>query len=171
MRVNFIEPALKEGHYCWLIDLGGRLVGVHAQTGWCVRIDKRILALDAESNFVPLVPLLDAPEADFSAFLKKSAEATPALARQILAFPKKTLLKHVFNTSYSGYWPERAINWLAADEMLWPQFQKDLEAFSVNKVMPQTARQRARRMLRAIACYRDDLFPRPSLSQPVPLYG
>ena len=148
MKARLIEPMLEEGSYCWLIDLGGRLVGVHAQTGWCVRVEDRVIALDSESKFVPLGPVLDVPEADFAAFLKRAAVAAPAWSRLVQSFPKETLLKHVFHTSYSSYWPERALDWLAADQELWPLFRDELKAFSTNKVMPQSARQHAERMLR-----------------------
>lgn len=147
--MRLIEPMLEEGACRWLIDLGGRLVGVHAQTGWCVRVEDRVIALDEESKFVPLWPVLDVSEADFAAFLRRAAAAAPAWSRLVQSFPKETLLKHVFHTSYSSYWPERALDWLAADQELWPRFRDELKAFSTNKVMPQGARQHAQRMLRA----------------------
>lgn len=149
MKARLIEPMLQEGSYCWLIDLGGRLVGVHAEAGWCLRVEGRVIALDAESKFVPLGPVLDLPEADFAAFLKRTAAAAPAWSRVVQSFPKETLLKHIFHTSFSSYWPERALDWLAADQDLWPRFREELQAFSKNKVMSQGTRQHARRMLQA----------------------
>lgn len=105
--------------------------------------------LDAESKFMPLGPLLDVPEAEFSAFLQRTARANPLRAQQVLAFPKEALLKHTFHTAHSSYWPERALDWLAADQGLWPQFRDELKKFSTNKAMPQAARQHAQRLLRA----------------------
>lgn len=149
MKVKLIEPVNETGSYCWLIDLEGRLVGVQSDTGWCLCIDDRVTILDSESKFVLLGPLLDVPEADFSAFLKRvSATTTPSWSNLIQAFPKEMLLKHIFHTSYSSYWPERALSWLAADQLLWSNFRDELKAFSTNKAMPQAARQRARKMLR-----------------------
>ncbi|WLE58853.1 hypothetical protein GIY62_17360 [Burkholderia plantarii] len=148
MKARLIEPMLEDGQYCWLIELGERLVGVHAQTGWCMRVDDRVIALDEESKFVPLGPVLDVPGVEFFAFLQRAAVAAPNWAELLLAFPKETLLKHVFHTSYSSYWPERALSWLIADQALWPRFGDELKAFSTNKVMPQGARQHAQKMLR-----------------------
>src|SRR4051794_11911646 len=33
MKTRLIEPVLEAGSYCWLIDMGGRLVGVHSKAG------------------------------------------------------------------------------------------------------------------------------------------
>ena len=148
MNVRLIEPAIEEGSYCWLVELGTRRVGVDAQAGWCMRIDDRVVMLDAESKLMPLGPLLGVPQAEFSAFLQRAADALPLWAQRVRAFPKEALLKHIFHTSHSSYWPERALDWLAADQELWPQFRDELEAFSTNKVMPQAARQHAKRILR-----------------------
>lgn len=150
MNLRLIEPAVEEGSYCWLVELGPRRVGVHAQSGWCVRIDDRVVVLDAECKLMPLEPLLDVPEAEFSAFLQRVAKAMPMRAQHVLTFPKEVLLKYVFHTAYSSYWPERALNWLAADQGLWPQFHDELKTFSTNKIMSQAARQQAKRLLRAI---------------------
>lgn len=148
MNVRLLEPAIEEVSNCWLIDLGGRFVGVQAHAGWCVRIEDRVMALDDESKFVPLGPLLEVAAAEFLAFLQRAALAKPAYGQQILGFPKEMLLKHIFHTSYSSYWPERALAWLAADRSLWPCFQEELLLFSQNKVMPQAARQHAKQMLK-----------------------
>lgn len=150
MELKLLDPAIEDGSYCWLISLGGSFIGVHAEAGWCVRIDDSVLVLDAESKFVPLGPLLEMQPGEFSAFVQRAAATNPRFARQISGFPRETLLKHIFHTSYSSYWPERALNWLAADQGLWPQFNDELKAFSTNKVMPQAARQHAQRLLRAV---------------------
>jgi hypothetical protein len=151
MNVRLLEPAIEEISNCWLIDLGGRFVGVQAHAGWYVRIEDRVMALDDESKFVPLGPLLDVAAEVFSAFLQRSALAKPAYSQQILGFPKELLLKHIFHTSYSSYWPERALAWLAADRSLWPHFQEELHLFSQNKLMPQAARQHAKQLLKQMA--------------------
>jgi hypothetical protein len=149
MNVRLIEPAIEDGSYCWLVELGAHRAGINAESGWCVRLDGRIVTLDTESNLMPLGPLLDVPEAEFTAFLQRSAKAMPLRAQQVLAFPKEALLKHIFHTSHSSYWPERALAWLVADQGLWSQFKDELKTFSNNKVMPQAARQHATRLLRA----------------------
>lgn len=87
--MRLIEPLLEEGACRWLIDLGGWLVGVHAQTGWCVRVEDRVIALDEESKFVPLWPVLDVSEADFAAFLRRAAAAAPAWSRLVQSFPQR----------------------------------------------------------------------------------
>lgn len=151
MKLTLIEPAIVDGPYCWLVDLNGPRVGVHAQAGWCVRTADRELRLDAEEKLVPLGPLLDLPAATFAAFLDRAAAAHPAHAEAIRAFPRQALLKHVFHTSFSSYWPERALAWMADDPASWPAFAEELTRFSENKAMPQGARQQAARMSRSAA--------------------
>lgn len=150
MELQLLESVNDEGTYCWLIDIGGLLVGVHAESGWCVRINESVLVLDAENKYVPLGPLLEVPAEKFFAFLEQAAMANPSYGQQIRGFPKETLLKHIFHTSYSSYWPERALTWLATDRALWPKFREELQLFSTNKVMPQAARQHAQKMLQAL---------------------
>lgn len=151
MEVKLLDPAVKDDSYCWLISLGGSFIGVHAQAGWCMCIGDSVLVLDAESKFVPLGPLLEMQPAEFFAFLKTAATTNQYFAHQIEKFPWEMMLKHVFHTSYSSYWPERALVWLETDQALWPKFQNELLTFSNNKVMPQRARQRARNMLRTVS--------------------
>ena len=151
MKLTLIEPAIVDGPYCWLIDLDGPRAGVHARAGWCVRTADRELTLDAEGKLVPLGPLLELPVATFTAFLERSAAAHPAHADAIRAFPRQALLKHVFHTSFSSYWPERALAWMADDPASWPVFADELKHFAENKAMPQGARQQAARMARSAA--------------------
>lgn len=150
MELRLLDPAVEDGSYCWLISLGGSFIGVHAEAGWCVRIDDSVLMLDAESKFVPLGPLLEMQPGEFLVFVQKAAAANPRFAHQISRFPREMLLKHIFHTSYSSYWPERALDWLTEDQRLWSQFKDELKGFSTNKVMPQAARQHAKRLLRVI---------------------
>jgi hypothetical protein len=151
MKITLMEPAIVEGPYCWLIDMDGLRVGVNAQTGWCVRSANADIELDAEEKLVPLGPLLELPVATVTAFLDRAAQAHAAHANAIRAFPMQALLKHVFHTSFSGYWPERALAWMADDPACWPAFAEELKRFSENKAMPQAARQQAARMTRAAA--------------------
>jgi hypothetical protein len=149
MELKLLNPAVEDGPYCWLISLGGSYIGVHAEAGWCVCLDDSVLVLDAESKFVPLGPLLEMQPAEFSAFMQRAAATNPGFAHQIDGFPLEMLLKHIFHTSYSSYWPERALAWLETDQALWSRLQDELETFSKNKVMSQRARQHAQKMLRA----------------------
>jgi len=151
MNLTLIEPAIAEGPYRWLIELDGPRVGVHVESGWCVRMGDLELKLDAEETLVPLGPLLDLPVAMFTAFLNRAAAAHPAHAGAIRAFPRQALLKHVFHTSFSSYWPERALLWMADDPASWPDFADELKRFAENKAMPQGARQQAARMSRSAA--------------------
>lgn len=151
MKLTLMEPALVDGPHCWLIDMDGLRVGVHAQGSWCVRGERGEWRLDAEEELVPLGPLLELPVAEFTAFLERAAQSHPGHAPAIRAFPRHALLKHVFHTSFSGYWPERALAWMADDPACWPAFAEELKRFSDNKAMPQAARQQAQRMSRATA--------------------
>jgi hypothetical protein len=98
MELKLLDPAIEEGLYCWLISLGNSVIGVHAEAGWCARIDGNILVLDAESKFVPLGPLLEIQPGDFSAFVQRAAVTNPRFAQQIGHFPREMLLKHIFHT-------------------------------------------------------------------------
>lgn len=147
MELKLLDPVVEEGPYCWLISLGGSVIGVHAEAGWCARMNGGVLVLDAESKFVPLGPLLEMQPGEFSAFMQRAAAANPRFAQQIGGFPREALLKHIFHTSFSSYWPERALAWLETEQALWPRFQSELLTFSKNKVMPQRARQHAQKML------------------------
>ena len=151
MKLTLMEPALVDGPYCWLIDMDGLRVGVHAHEGWCVRGASGELRLDAEAKLVPLGPLLELPAATFTAFLERAAQSHPVHANAIRAFPRLALLKHVFHTSFSGYWPERALAWMSDDPGSWPLLAEELTRFAQNKAMPQAARQQAQRMSRGTA--------------------
>lgn len=134
--------------YCWLLTIDGRQLGVHLHNGWCMDIDGQMACIDEEYKCVRLLPLLERAPATFAAQLQLAEQTYPAFAASIASFPKLMLMKHVFHTSVSGYWPERALAWLADDASLQPALRHELDAFAHNKVMPQDLRQRAKRMLR-----------------------
>jgi hypothetical protein len=115
-----------------------------------MKLDERLVLFNSEDSCVPLVPILDVDQKDFSAFLQSAAASVPGFAEIIRRFPKELLLKHVFHASFSGYWPERALAWLSADEGLQSRFREELEAFVGNKVMPQGARQKAKRIVQSL---------------------
>lgn len=149
MNLTLLEPVIEDGPYRWLITLGNCVVGVHSESGWCLRLGGNILPLEAESTFVPVEPLLELSANEFRQFLQRSAVGNPSFSQKILGFPTNYLLKHIFHTSYSSYWPERALAWLATEPAAWTEFQQELLKLSENKAMPQKIRHQAYKMLRS----------------------
>jgi hypothetical protein len=150
MKTVFLAPPFVAVPYCWLFEIGLNKLGVHQRDGWCMKLGERIVLLDSEDKCVPLEPILDVDEKLFFNFLQEASLELPAYADSIALFPKVPLLKHVFHTSFSGYWPERAIAWLDADPSIQGLFQDELEKLILNKVMPQGLRQRAKRILQRL---------------------
>lgn len=148
MDARLIDPAIEEASYHWLIAIGDSLFGISSDSGWCMRVRGQIANLDYEDKFMPLGPLLDVKPSEFSAYIDKVAKSYPAIAHWVESFPKEKLLKYVFHSSYSSYWPVRALAWLEADRGLWPNFTAELHKFSANKDMPQSARQKAFKLLK-----------------------
>jgi hypothetical protein len=109
-------------------------------------MEERTIAVDSENKCMYLLPLLELDSVEFFEFLKHAQQRFPQVAESIKNFPKIWLLKHAFHNSVSAYWPERALNWLEKDAALRPFLKEELETFVVNKIMPQQARQRAKRM-------------------------
>ncbi len=151
MDVSFFMPPVDVAPYCWLIEMGSRKLGVHQRDGWCMQLDAQLVFFNSEEKCVPLAPILEVEEKKFFGFLESAAISNPTYSESIRKFPKELLLKHVFHTSFSGYWPERALAWLAADKNLQPLFKDELERFVQNKVMPQGARQEARRIVQSLS--------------------
>jgi hypothetical protein len=155
MNTVFLAPPIEAHPYCWLLEIGSNKLGVHQDAGWCMKMDERVLLLDSEGKCVPLEPILEVEENLFFKFLQDVRKEVPSYADAIDQFPKVMLLKHVFHTAYSGYWPQKALNWLSADSGIQNLFQDELEIFAKNKVMPQAARQQARRILHRLSCITD----------------
>lgn len=148
MRTAFLTPPIAAGQYCWLAELGSNKLGVHIKDGWCMQLGERLFLLDSEDKCVPLEPILEVEESVFFNFLDEARKAFPAYSASIDRFPKVMLLKHVFHTSFSGYWPEKALTWLDADPRIQSLFQEELQIFTEKKTMPQGARQKARKILK-----------------------
>ncbi|WP_210131307.1 hypothetical protein [Stenotrophomonas rhizophila] len=147
--MELIEPAIHEHTFRWLIKGSGVLVGVQLGSGWCVRVAGDVALLDSEREFVPVIPLLNVAFNDFSNFLERASLLNPECREIICNFPFELFLKCVFHTSYSGYWPELALDWLEEQDNCWSKYRVELAAICECKAMPQRARQRAQRMLRA----------------------
>ena len=151
MKITFLALPIEAPPYFWLIEMGSRKLGVHKQKGWCMQLtDGRLILLDSEDRCMPLGPILEIEERKLFDFLEGAAASNPNYSESIRRFPKEFLLKHIFHTSVTGYWPERALVWLAADKTLQPLFKDELEKFIQNKVMPQGARQKAKKIVRSI---------------------
>lgn len=150
MSVRLMDPMIEDAGYRWLISVGENLFGVGNQRIWCMRIRGQVTEMDSEAKFMPLGPLLEVNESEFSSYIERMSKVAPDCAASIREFPKENLLKYVFHTAYSSYWPERALIWLEADKPLWPKFENELRKFSTNKGMSQPARQKALAMLRNV---------------------
>lgn len=150
MEITFLMPPLEASPYFWLIKIGTTRVGVHKFEGWCMQLDGRTVILDSEDKCMPLAPILEIEAKKLFGFLKAAEAYAPDYAEVLHRFPKELLLKHVFHTSFSGYWPDRALAWLIDDSNLQPLFVDELRKFIDNKVMPQGARQRAAKIVKAI---------------------
>lgn len=150
MKVN-LEVTQKSGDpHLWIAEIGRTKVGVHQVDGWCMLLDDKIVPLDSEEHCMPLLPILEIDERQFFDFLQSVSNSNEAYSKVIAKFPKELLLKHVFHTSFSGYWPEKALVWLLDDKDIQPSFREELTQFSENSVMPQGARQRAKKILKAV---------------------
>lgn len=150
MNIDFLAPPCEAAPYCWIFEIGTIKFGVHQTDGWCMKLDERILDFSSENRCVPLGPILDVDEGEFFNLLAGLKRQIPAYADSIDRFPKVMLLKHIFHTSFSGYWPEKALAWLNNDRESQPLFRKELEGLIENKAMPQGVRQRAKKILRTL---------------------
>jgi hypothetical protein len=151
MNTIFLVPPIEASPYLWLVKIGSNKLGVHQDAAWFMKMGDRLLLLDSEEKCVPLEPILEVDVNLFFKFLQDVRKEVPSYADVIDQFPKVMLLKHVFHTAYSGYWPQMALNWLNADPGIQNLFQDELEIFAKNKVMPQAARQQARRILHRLS--------------------
>lgn len=150
MKPAFLMPPIEADPYFWMFEVGSNKLGVHQHVGWCMKLGERIVLLDSEEKCVLLEPILEVEEERLFTFLGDIKKEYPAYAWTIDRFPKVMLLKHVFHTSCSGYWPEKALTWLKTDSSIQNLFHDELERFIENKVMPQDARQRARKILQGL---------------------
>lgn len=145
--ITLLSSPIEESPYCWLVQSGRGKLGVKKDDGWCIRLDGRVIFFDNEEKCVPLVQVLELDKQTFLAFLDDAMSLKPDYAEEIRNFPKLLLIKHVFNSSFSGYWPERALEWILSDQQTQFLLKYELDKFSNNRVMPQRARQIAKRMI------------------------
>lgn len=137
--------------YCWLLDISDRKLGVHAYDGWCMQSHGQVLTIDTGYTCVHLLPVLELGVQDFLEFLVTAELRFPQYAASIRKFPTKSLLREAFNTSRAGYWQTKALDWLENDPTMQQSLKAELEAFTLNKLMPQGSRQTAKRMIRNLS--------------------
>lgn len=150
MKISFLAPPTVLSPYCWLIEMGSRKLGVHQKNGWCMQLEAQVVFFDSEDMCVPLMPILEIDAQQFSDLLANAAIMNHTYSECIIAFPKELLIKHVFRTSCSDYWPERALSWLSFYKTIQSLFKTELEEFVLNKVMSQGVRQKAKKMLKEL---------------------
>jgi hypothetical protein len=150
-KVIPIPPCLQPP-YCWLFIRDEQLIGVHKNNGWCTQLRfKELITFDAEEKFVLMMILLELNPSEFAQHLSEACQSQPEYAHSIRKFPSTQLLKHVFHSSISDYWPQLALNWLNHQPHLLPLFYDELGHMAADKAMSQNLRHRARRMLRSSA--------------------
>jgi len=150
MEITFLIPTQQASPYCWLMKIGSMKLGVHKDNGWCMQFDSQLVFFDSEDKCMPLMPLLEIESKKIFDFLKIVEISASNYSEVVRRFPKELLIKYVFHTSCSGYWPEKALAWLVEDDALQPLFKDELIEFINNKVMPQGARQKAKKLIRTL---------------------
>lgn len=151
MNITFLSPSPIVDPYCWLVEMGSSRLGVHISNGWCMELsDGRLITFDSERWCTPLGPILDKDAKTFFDFLDSAAAAYPAYAESIHSFPTRLLIAYILQTSVTGYWPEKALEWLIFDKPIQPLLKDELEKFIEKKNMPQGARQKAKRILKTL---------------------
>jgi hypothetical protein len=155
MNVFLIQPTFEGSSLCWLFERDDQKIGVHKTEGWCTRLrDEKPIFFSNEERCMLIMILLELKVSEFDEHLGQAARLAPEFASSIQQFPLKMLIKHVFHSCYSDYWPEKAMNWLDEKPQLLPLFVDELEHMYTHKVMSQSLRHRARSMWRSVT--RDD---------------
>ncbi|WP_152682688.1 hypothetical protein [Caenimonas sp. SL110] len=145
MQISFMVPPHVSKPYVWLVEMDGRRLGINDRHEWQVESLGKVSPLNNEQTCILAIPVLEADPRKFYSFLKG---LTPTLAEAAETFPLEMVLKVVFHTSFSGYWPQRALEWLGANEAPVDKLESELRSFSINKAMPQKARQTAYMLVR-----------------------
>lgn len=155
MNVFFIQPTFEAPSFCWLFECDDQKIGVHEARGWCTRLrDETPIFFTNEERCMLLMVLLELKASEFDAHLSNAARQAPEFAASIQQFPLTMLIKHVFHSCYSDYWPKKAMDWLDEKPQLLPLFANELEQMYTHKVISQSLRHRARSMWRSVT--RDD---------------
>jgi hypothetical protein len=115
-----------------------------------MQLNERVIFFDSEDKCMLLMPILEIEAKKFFDFLKTVEIHASSYSDAVRRFPKELLLKHVFHTSCSGYWPEKALAWLFDDNTLQPLFEDELKKIIDNKVMPQGIRQKAKKLMNSL---------------------
>lgn len=147
MKVKLNSTLERASPYFWIAEIGRVKLGVHEANGWCMQLDDRISSIDSEDRCDPLLPVLELDGPAFFEHLKGIADSNRFLSKFMEDFPTELLLKHAFHSSYSAYWPKRALAWLINDYALQSSLKIELERFADNKLMPQQVRQRVKKIL------------------------
>lgn len=152
MTISFIRPPRDDPPFCWLFESPSQKIGVHLSKGWCASIrEEAPIYFVTEDKCIGLFILLDLNKAELRTFLSEAACNAPQYGESIRSLPISLMLKSIFRTSYSDYWPAKALDWLEDAPELLPAFVDELEYMVSHKVMSQALRHRARRMLRSVA--------------------
>lgn len=150
MKISLNVIQTQASPYFWVAEIGRARFGFHQSDGWCMQMNDKISFIDSEDRCDPLLPVLELDKHVFFEHLQNIASSNEELSSAMAAFPEELLLKHAFHSSFSGYWPERALAWLAENAVLQPAFKSELTRFADNVVLPQQARQKARKILKSL---------------------
>jgi len=150
MKIKLDVTQSQDSPYFWIAEIGRAKLGIHQVDGWCMQLNDKISFFDSEDRCDPLLPVLELDRHLFFEHLHNIASSNEVLSQVIGEFPKELLLKHAFHSSFSAYWPEKALAWLDEDVALQPAFKSELIRFTDNTVMPQQARQNAKKILNSL---------------------
>ena len=99
-------------------------------------------------NYVPLLHLLEHPLPEAKSLIASGALPMGAYESAAESFPYSGLVAYAVNLEGSGYWNEKAVNWLEQGVPIDEQVVRAVEAMAESKRASQRTRHRALRLVR-----------------------
>jgi hypothetical protein len=147
----FLVP-IQHQNLLWVGRTNGQNFGVTLSGAWCVeeKLSGESIELSSSHMMVPLLPVLTEDAQKFRSHLALIANANPEFADALLNFPGSDLVSHVLNTSYSDFWPEKALQWIESKAFTFVNLKDVLGVAKQNKAFSQPLRQRIERVVKSL---------------------
>ncbi|WP_175818884.1 hypothetical protein [Burkholderia sp. BCC0419] len=147
MKVELLFPPILENSSVWIVRVGNVQLGINFGHRWCINTGGEGRLIQTPNDMMPMLPLLEIGRGDFYEHLLHIESSWGKLLELTESFPESLLLRFAFDSSFSDYWPIKALDWLDNESSIDSEVMESLRRISGQRWVSQNLRQRVKKKI------------------------
>ncbi|WP_157692778.1 hypothetical protein [Burkholderia sp. ABCPW 11] len=141
MKVELLSPSVIDESPIWLVCIGNVLLGINCNHQWCIDVNGKERLMLTPDDTMPILPLLEVGRGRFFEHLRLFESERGNSLGLVESFPTSLLLRFAFESSFSEYWPLKALDWIDGEQAIDPKVRESLRRMSEQRWVTQKLKQ------------------------------